>query len=233
MPVSPVDAGPCAMAPKRDRPLRVVPTPAPAAAPAATNKTPARKTPKRTPQTPMEQAAAEEVYKVDRITAMRWSKGARQYQVLWEGWAEKDATWEPMEHLVGCAAQIREYEQRQEAEDKKAKEEILKKRQEKKDKEEAERIARRAAAAQALIDNDVVGGAEDQAEEGADEDSAGRLHVHKGKRGAVWHGFRPLSRQAHVLTHEEWHQGYCVWRLPLSCRWNYKLLGPPLDPPQA
>ena len=50
------------------------------------------KKPYRTPQTPMERAAAEEVFKIDRITGMRWAQGSRQYHILWEGYAEKDST---------------------------------------------------------------------------------------------------------------------------------------------
>mmetsp|Transcript_29030 Transcript_29030/g.72407 ORF Transcript_29030/g.72407 Transcript_29030/m.72407 type:complete len:92 (+) Transcript_29030:52-327(+) len=51
----------------------------------------------------------------------------RQYLVHWEGYAEKDQTWEPMENLVGCAAQIREYERERERIDKEAKENVLEK----------------------------------------------------------------------------------------------------------
>ena len=73
----------------------------------------------------MEMCGEAEVYKVDRITAMRWTKGNREYHVLWEGYPESEATWEPMEHLVGCAAQIREFQAKQEKEDLGAKQEIL------------------------------------------------------------------------------------------------------------
>ena len=58
----------------------------------------------------MEMSVEDQVFKVDHIIGMRWSKGNREYHVLWEGYAEKDSTWEPMENLVGCAAEIRAYE---------------------------------------------------------------------------------------------------------------------------
>ena len=129
------------------------------ATPAATNVADAdaarkepRKAPHRTPQTPMEMAAEDRVYKVDRITSMRWTKGMREYRVLWENYEEKDSTWEPMEHLVGCAAQIREFEQRREAEDQKAKEDVLKKRREKQAKKAADAQALTDAAAASIVD---------------------------------------------------------------------------------
>ena len=40
---------------------------------------------------------------MERIIAMQWDKGSRKYLVKWEGYADKDNTWEPMENLVGCA----------------------------------------------------------------------------------------------------------------------------------
>ena len=110
-------------------------------------------------------ATEEEVFKVDRIVGMRWSKGSRQYHVLWEGYEESQSTWEPMENLVGCAAQIREYETFQEAEDKKAKEDILKKRSDKKAKAAADAAALKAAAAATLAEGDLSG---PEGDEGAD-----------------------------------------------------------------
>ena len=86
----------------------------------------------------MEMAAEEEVYKIDRITNTKWLKGERMYLVLWEGYSEKESTWEPMQHLIGCAAQIREFEQKREKEDQEAKEEILRVRRERKEKAAAD-----------------------------------------------------------------------------------------------
>ena len=82
--------------------------PAPAAAPDK------RTRPHRTPQTPFEQTE-ETLYNVDKITNMRFSKGVRENLVRWEGYAAAHDTWEPIENLVGCAQQIREYEQQREA----------------------------------------------------------------------------------------------------------------------
>ena len=79
-----------------------------------------RTRPHRTPQTPFDHTD-ETLYTVEKITAMRWSGGARQWLVRWEGYGEKDDTWEPIEHLVGCATFIREFESRREEEDKQEK----------------------------------------------------------------------------------------------------------------
>ena len=69
------------------------------------------------------------MYVVDKFTYMRWSKGAREYLVRWEGYSAAHDTWEPMENLVGCAQQIREYERLREQADKAAAAEVLAKRQ--------------------------------------------------------------------------------------------------------
>jgi hypothetical protein len=84
--------------------------------PAVAAPAPAQKTrPHRTPQTPFEKSE-ETVYAVDKMVGMRWSKGSREYLVRWEGYSASHDTWEPMENLVGCAQQIREYEQKREKE---------------------------------------------------------------------------------------------------------------------
>ena len=77
--------------PKRGRPrTTTAPTPNDEAATPETNKK--RTAPHRTTQTPMEMAAEEEVYKIDRITNTKWLKGERMYLVLWEGYSEKEST---------------------------------------------------------------------------------------------------------------------------------------------
>ncbi|KAL1503819.1 hypothetical protein AB1Y20_016004 [Prymnesium parvum] len=115
------------MPPKRGRPRQT-----PAAAPAAaTAPAPAKRTrPFRTPQTPFEAAEEEPLYEVDYIKNVRYVKGVRQYEVVWEGYGPNDTSWEPMENLVGCAQQIREYERKREAEAMATKEEALRKKQE-------------------------------------------------------------------------------------------------------
>ena len=105
------------------------PAPATTAQEQAGAPAPAKKTrPERTPQNPFEQAE-EAVYSVDKLVNMRWSKGDRQYLVRWEGFAASHDTWEPMENLVGCAQQIREFETQRAADDKAAAAEVLAKRQ--------------------------------------------------------------------------------------------------------
>jgi hypothetical protein len=82
---------------------------------------PAKKTcPHRTPQTPFERLDEETTYIVDKMVGMRWNKGSRQYLVRWKGYAASADTWEPMENLVGCAQQIREYKKLREKENIKA-----------------------------------------------------------------------------------------------------------------
>ncbi|KAL1530127.1 hypothetical protein AB1Y20_001045 [Prymnesium parvum] len=138
------------------------------------------KTVDRTPQNPFEAAESRdtlETYAVSHIKATRWVKGVRQFLVVWEGYAEKDATWEPMEHLVGCAAQIREYEQQRDAEENAAKEAALEKRR--MAREEAEAIAKelKEAAAAAALDSGEV------------EKKPEALHHHRNKTHALWQYF--------------------------------------------
>ena len=96
------------------RKARQAPAKAAAAAPTPAAKK-QREGPYRTPQTPFQAGGDEQLFKVERIVGMRWTKGSREYFVKWEGYAEKDNTWEPMEHLVGCANEIREYEKARDA----------------------------------------------------------------------------------------------------------------------
>ena len=222
---------------KRGRPPLAAP---PATAADTADETPARarakeprKTPHRTPQNPMEKAAEEVVYSVDRITGMRWSKGVRQYLVLWENYAEKDATWEPMENLVGCAAQIRSYEKAREAEDLKAKEDILQRRREKRDQAASEAAAQKAAAAAAITDLpdgdcDAAAAITIDVEELASKDC---LKVHKGKRTAVWKAFDLTCTKPRCKLMKSGTRDVVCGECPSGgCRYH-QLLGTSLVPP--
>lgn len=186
------------MAPKkRGRPRLVVENdraPSPAAAPRAA--APKRTRPFRTPQTPFEAAETTEevdgepLYTVNYIKNVRFVKGVRQYEVVWEGYNERDTTWEPMENLMGCAAEIRQYEQGRMAEDEAAKEELLRKRQELKEAKERELAELRERAAAAAL-GDMNGGEQrgeaQQAE--AVEEEGGILKKHSKKTGNIWSVF--------------------------------------------
>lgn len=41
------------------------------------------------------------------------NKGTAVYLVHWVGFADKDATWEPLENPSGCAQHIRDFEDRE------------------------------------------------------------------------------------------------------------------------
>ena len=159
-----------------------------AAGPAAPTPAPKkqRERPYRTPQNPFEAGDDEQLFKVERIVNVRWAKGARQYLVKWEGYHDKDNTWEPMENLVGCAKEIREYEKARDEEDKSAEQTALNKRQAAKDRVEAEAAALKASAAEAALE-----GAGDEGTRRKDEtaDADGVLKMHKGKKGTVWSAF--------------------------------------------
>ena len=168
------------MAPKRKGPTTAAKSPA--QKPAAAKKT----KPYRTPQTPFEQTE-EKLYDVDKITAMRFNKGAREYLVRWEGYAAAHDTWEPMENLVGCAEQIRVYEKQREADDKKHAADALERRQKAKDDAAAEAESLKARAAeQALAGEGGIGAPAGDGEEAAAD---AVLKKHKGKSCAVWKHF--------------------------------------------
>jgi len=97
-----------------------------AGAAAGTTPAPAKKTcPHRTPQTPFERLDEETTYIVDKMVGMWWNKGSREYLVIWKGYAATADTWDPMENLVGCAQQIREYENLPEKEEIESKSAVL------------------------------------------------------------------------------------------------------------
>ena len=55
------------------------------------------------PANDSEEEEEEDVYKVEAILQKRRSRGKTQYLIKWEGYAEDEATWEPVEHLEGAA----------------------------------------------------------------------------------------------------------------------------------
>ena len=163
----------------RGAPAVTARTPAAAAgAPAAAKKT----RPCRTPQTPFEQAA-EELYSVDKIIGMQINKGNREYLVRWEGYAASHDTWEPIENLVGCAKEIRDYETARAAEDKAAAVAVVAKRQKAKDDAAAAAAALKEQAAAAALDGTDVGA------EAGQEGVPVMLSTHANKKCAVWSAY--------------------------------------------
>lgn len=68
---------------------------------------------KRTPTSAFDPAAGKDVYEPEKIIGQRLSRGITQFNVKWVGWADKDNTWEPIEHLAGCEDMIAEFKERE------------------------------------------------------------------------------------------------------------------------
>ena len=68
---------------------------------------------KRTPTSAFDPAASKDVYEPEKIIGQRLSKGVTTFNVKWVGWADKDNTWEPIEHLAGCEDMIAEFKDRE------------------------------------------------------------------------------------------------------------------------
>lgn len=111
----------------------------------------------------------------------------------WEGYGEADMTWEPMEHLMGCAEQIREYEKVRAEQEKLEMERVVQKRKEAMEQAEAHAKQLREAASEAAM-RKAGGVGQNASVDSADTDTArdtegSVLKVHKGKNGVVWSHF--------------------------------------------
>ena len=51
---------------------------------------------------------------MEKIVAMRYKFGKKEYLTQWAGYEEKDNTWEPLENLVGAVEEVRLFEDAQE-----------------------------------------------------------------------------------------------------------------------
>lgn len=56
--------------------------------------------------------AEESLYTVEKILDKRKIKGEWKYKVKWEGWSEKDCTWEPLENLNNVIYLVNDYEKK-------------------------------------------------------------------------------------------------------------------------
>jgi len=67
----------------------------------------------RTKRTPLHladvAAVADQEYEVEAIVAAGKCSGIESYLVKWKGWGEKQNTWEPVAHLVGAEAAVRDF----------------------------------------------------------------------------------------------------------------------------
>ena len=50
------------------------------------------------------------LYEVEKILKKRIINGKTQYLIKWDGYSEKDASWEPLSNLKDAADCIKEYE---------------------------------------------------------------------------------------------------------------------------
>eukprot|EP00854_Cymbomonas_tetramitiformis_P026457 gene26457-biopygen27397 len=95
---------------------------------------------KRTQQTPFDPAGGDETeYAVREIKAERVKGTTAQWLVGWTGFSDKEDTWEPIEHLAGYEAELREFRDRKREEVEKADGEAAAKKR-KREEEEAARI---------------------------------------------------------------------------------------------
>ena len=74
---------------------------------------------RRTPKHIADPAGGDERYYFEKIVSTRYFEGVQQFLIRWSGYTAADDSWEPIEHLAGEEAAVKEFldKQRNENED--------------------------------------------------------------------------------------------------------------------
>ncbi|KAK3286867.1 hypothetical protein CYMTET_5583 [Cymbomonas tetramitiformis] len=96
---------------------------------------------KRTQLSPFDPAGSDDnVYVVREIKAERLKGCAPQWLIGWQGYTDREDTWEPIENLAGYEVEIREFRERKKQEISEVEAEEIERKKQKREQEAAEAI---------------------------------------------------------------------------------------------